>query len=474
MPRFLKRNPWLVAVFMLMLAALACDEYGPAKPFIKAVMVDKTKPGRAYAWLSFYTPAGEQKPTTGQTLLVYQTDDYGKTWQRSEFRFPDEIPQEYPLLIRDQAIRLEGRVVWTFPHRVFRDIFFYPDDTGYEFLYLLPAGKLSNSVADGVIYVAMGTEGVLVGHFEGAQPTWEHITWSLENSGIDALKPIKLTITDPAAISLIILMALLLPPLPLIHHYLLMRVWTYAMPDTRAAGGAAVVSLILSVGAAAAISVWLTDQNVDYYPMVAVMTVVTVLVSAVEGLVLMRDIGLRRRLWLALITALVALIVPIGVAAVWWLWTPIIFVLWGFETCRNAFSKKYAGFMRATEHPHGRWLTDRLALEAIVVSPIVMGILGVLCFRVIDWLRWDSLGIPAALLLFLAWGWFVQLYVAMRSEQLFMSGIVQNSTTPAVPMLRYSDHMISVLVWLGGAGVMAGVLFVAQSYVRGLFEMLVR
>jgi hypothetical protein len=85
----------------------------------------------------------------------------------------------------------------------------------------------SNSAAADTVYVAMGTEGVLVGSTPGSSSDQP---WRLTGTGIDLLNPLPLTLTDPLAVLGVILLALLVPPLPWIHAYLLSRVWVNLLP----------------------------------------------------------------------------------------------------------------------------------------------------------------------------------------------------------------------------------------------------
>ena len=479
MPRFLKRNPWLIALFMLMLATFACDDYAPPLPYIDGVLADPTTPGRAYAHLTYYTPYGEQLPPQGQTQMVqigYQTEDYGKTWQRSEFQFPEELPYAYPLTMTSQAVRFEDRTVWTFPRRTFRETFFYPNESGYDYRYIVPSGKLSNSAAGGVLYTAMGTEGVLVGRFDGSQPPWDKITWSLEHQGLAELNPLKLTVDDPAKIAQIILAALLFPPLALIHRYLLKRIWLYGTTHEDAGRGATIVSVILMVCAALAILIWLINVNTDYYPMVALMTVVTVLVSVIGGYVLMQQVEANYRRRLLTLTALVALIVPLGVASIWFAWPVIIFLLWGYMVYRRRYIYEYEVFLINTKHPKRRWVIDRLTLETIMLGCVIAGGM----FALLGWALLSSnalIGWPvtgAAIVVIVVGTLALRRYVEIRSRYLLPSDTLTEASAATLTVVNYRAHANSMLLWVLGTVLLSGVLFVAQLSIYSWLQTLLR
>jgi hypothetical protein len=343
---------------------------------------------------------------------------------------------------------------------------------GDDYPLLLPSGNLNNSAANGVIYIAMGTVGILVGRFEGDQPIWDRVNWSLETHGMDALTLNSLTIHDPSAIAGIIFVALLIPPLPLMHWYILQQVWVYGMPAQQASFGAAVVSWILCGCAAIAIIIWLTNVNTDYYPMVAVMTIVTVLVSVIAGFLLMRGIDLRFRLLLMLPTALVSLIVPIGVASVWWLWPLIIFLLLGFEMHRFKFTKDDAISLRMAGHPYSRWKLDRITLEAVLLGFSVAVILFVLLFWSLGSLGGLALPILALVVgLGIVEGKILRAYVTLRFNQLFAE---DTSPTQETTLINVSDYSNFTFAWVGGTALVASVLFIAQFFVQGWLRSLIR
>jgi hypothetical protein len=479
MLRFLRCNPWIIAVLMLVLATLACDDYAPPMPYIDMVLADPTTAGRAYAHLTFYTPYGEQLPPTAQTQMtqfVYQTDDYGRTWRISEFKFPDEFPYDYPLTMTSQAVRLDAQTLWTFPRRTFRETFFYPNDSGYDYRYIVPSGKLSNSTAEGVIYTAMGTEGVLVGRFDGSQPQWDRVTWSLEHAGIDTLKPIKLTVDEPAQIAQIILAALLFPPLALIHRYILKRIWLYGASNEDAARMATLVSVILMVCAVLAILIWLTNISTDYYPMVAVMTVVTVLVSVAGGYILMQPLEVSYRRRLLILTALVALIVPLGVASIWVAWPVIIFLLWGYMMYRRRYIYEYEVYLIKTKHPKRRWVLDRLTLETVMLGGVIAG----LVFGLLIWgllssysgIGWFVLGL--GIVIIVVGTMALRRYVEIRSRYLLPSDALTEANAATLAVISYRAHLNSMLLWVLGTVLLAGGVFFAQLSIYSWFQTLLR
>lgn len=202
----------------------------------------------------------------------------------------------------------------------------------------------SSSLADpGVIWVAMGTEGVLV----GPNPLVENPAardWTLTRNGINAIHYLPLSITRLDVVAGIVALGLFVPPLPLIHWLILSHVYMYAFQPReryKARLLAAAITGIITILAAAAIVFWLTNTIVDYYPIVAVMSGICVLLGVGGGVWISRkrnfsDLFIGR---MARASGWLSLIVPAGVASIWFLWPFIIFGTISFGIYRVAFAR---------------------------------------------------------------------------------------------------------------------------------------
>jgi hypothetical protein len=350
----------LIPVFFLILAALACDSPYYDPPHVSGVKADPDTPGRVYATvhdqMAQYNCAQKANATYDYTdceweeqgePYTYRSDDYGQTWQRVETQ--GEMVDGGAVVMDGEKLFHDGAAVWWFPRPGYRS-FFFDDDNGQRF-NLRHAGVDSRG-ADGALYVGMGTEGVLTFRTPNE--------WYLSAAGIAELTPSPLTVTNPADILKVVLLGLLVPPLPLIHAYLLTRVWLYVMTPRRAWTLALIVSTFLTALAGVAITIWVTDANTDFYPIVAVMSVITVLVSAVIGWAAAPAPQARS---VAYFTALFSLFVPIGVATVWIGWVFIIPTV----TTYAIFRRSYAVQLERNEGVTAGVL-DHLALASVGIA----------------------------------------------------------------------------------------------------------
>jgi hypothetical protein len=490
MLRFFRRHPWLIAVLMLALATLACDDGWPTLAYVKAVQADPQRPGTAYALIAnvrdMAASASANASSSGFTEVVYETRDAGQTWQPSEYRFPNDAPPPASLAISMQAeaLWIAQDDVWRFPRATFRSIF---HAEAYGYLYQLPYGQVSNSLGDRALYVAMGTEGVLVGRFDDEDTVkrgaWHQLRWGLGASGIRELNPIKLTFTNPQQIGAVILAALLFPPLVMIHSYVLRRVWGYAVRDEDAGHWALYVSLGLALAAGLSIAIWLVDVNLDFYPMVGVMTVVTVIAGLVTAFRLTHARPPAVRRWVLAATALASLIVPSGVAALWFLWPPILMLVWGYYIYRRLYADRLSIYLDKIAYPRPRWLLDRLTLQTIAA--------GVLCAMAMLVVAWLGLVLPVrssadtwlaliATVLLAVIG--IVAAVRAHANALLMRLLTAHphpapspAPTSSVPLpLGWSVHVNAVALWLLGTAIFSGVVFFAQSSVYSWFQTLLR
>jgi MFS family permease len=381
-PRPLRRFGWMLPLLMLALAALACDEpyYDPIQ--VRAVDTDTNVSGRVYATVG----------SANQLTATYMTDDYGANWRPAENTMLSSGANTHPLSMRSETIYLNtAEPLWTFPRRTFRD--FFLDDTANEYFSIPNWGAVSNVVADDAIFVAMGTEGVLVGPAPGTNAARE---WTLTSSGMELIDPLPLTITNPGAILGVILWGLLMPPIGFMHMFILRRVWAYLLPPPNARRFALIVSLILMALAGIAIAIWLTNINVTYYGMVGVMTAIVALTGMIITYWLARrrrtDFTRRQRWALVILAGLVSLIVPAGVAAIWVGWWAAFGALGGYFFYHRAYARYFeqrpqderrlAGEWTRSATPEeeseaekpSEWLLDRMTLETIIVIASVVAL----------------------------------------------------------------------------------------------------
>lgn len=364
------RYGWLIPLVMLAMAILACDEVYVPPPMVDRVEADVESQGRAYARVINigldYNSASTAK--VGE-IQGYETNNYGADWQHSEHEFVDKATSSFPMTMYREALELNGYTVWTFPRPIFRGIFY--DDSGVPSTarFQLPDGFVSNSVQDNVLYVAMGTQGVLVAKLDGNGFAQD---WKLTTKGIDALTPLPLNITSPSNLLGIIALILVVPPFALIHAYLLQRIWVYLLPPFEARRLALKVTAGLVVLAIIAAVIWLTNDRIDLYPIIGVMTLITVIVGVTVTLWLTQQhpVSDYTRKRVAIAAFLVSLIVPAGVAAIfamWWLVFGIVFCYWAYHRAYWRFIT-YDGLTPAGRLQ--RWRVDRLAIEMVLIITV--------------------------------------------------------------------------------------------------------
>ncbi len=380
----MRRYFWLIPVLFLALAMIACDGpyYEPVR--VKSVKADPQIPGKAYIVVSGSDPYGQINE--GKDFRkVYETTDYGETWKASAYPAFERTAPTYnydgqlsplyywsrsgPYSVGDGIYsRSEsgGKLVWQFPRGTFR-YFFAPEsdtETGQIYYRVDSSPDYDVSPADpNTVYIALGTEGVLVGPNPtnpGAAPR----SWKLSRNGIDTIRSLPLTITNSGAILGVILLGLLVPPLSCLHIWLLAQVYRYAFQDGEGREAyklAGIVTGSITVLAAIAIYIWLTDANTDYYPIVSIMTVICMALGAGAGVWISRKRNFsalfQRRM--AIAAVMVSLLVPAGVASIWFLWPVILAAVFAFGIFRRAVDRNLDRQNAAAT----RWAVDRAGME---------------------------------------------------------------------------------------------------------------
>ncbi len=471
------RYMWMIPIVLLVLAMLACDEVYVPPPMIDRVEVDDSVNGKAYITVVNVglTYTNSNTPSSGETV-AYESDDYGANWRHSEHIFAKSQTDRYAMEMYGEQLHFNGYSVWTFPRPVFRSVFY--DDSGFPstMRFELPQGKVANSGQGNVVYVAMGTQGVLVAKItaNGLAPDWK-----LSSRGIDALTPLPISITQPGTILGIIVLILCVPPFALIHAYLLQRVWVYLLPAVEARVMALKVTAGLVILAIIGCVVWLTSDRIDLYEVLAVLTGITVLVGTVATVLLAQKAGVtdytRNRLAVAAI--LVSLIVPGGAAAIfvmWWLVFGVVFCYWAYQRTYWRYVKQDE---LSAESRIQRWRVDRLAIEMVVViavgvvaNVIQVGFLQALMYRVggiASLISLLGIGLGVAGLYFL-----IRHYSRYRAKSILQL----NSDAPAKRELRLMsrDLWMHTVYWIIFAVVLTGATFFGQMTAYGWFTSLLK
>jgi hypothetical protein len=349
-----------VLVIYIILAVLDTldDDSSLVVNLVCEVRADPITPGTAYAALN-------QGWCNNGSRAYYVTRDYGQTW--SPVLDFNTIPwNEADMLVEgtsynQDVILYNEQPVWSLPRPTFRWMFF----PSTSIFYTSPLFWNSSAGVDATYY-AMGAFGVLV----GPNPPDAPGRWTITSSGLSELNPPALTFSNPLIIALITILGLTVPPLTWLHGWFIGQAWRYAYPEGEAdvaLAQAVRVARGITFLAAGAVVIWLTNINIDFYEIVALMTVLTVAIGIYEAWQLARRRHYSRgfTLRLALATALLSLIVPAGVAltTTGTGWPIILSALSLFIFLRQGFSDQIE-----REGGHAtRWQIDRIALELLIL-----------------------------------------------------------------------------------------------------------
>ncbi len=348
---------WMLPILMLILAALACDEPYIDPPHVVWVDVDANVPGHAFIYVTSETSAVD---------VYYETRDYGQHWSLTDQHPQGTHIDSPPFIMSGESLLMDGKAIWSFPRPIFR-FFFFDDSTLSGSQFRLPYGNVSASLQGDRLYVAMGTEGVLVGRLTTAGTL---VDWQLTSTGIDTIHPLPLTITEPAEILGVTAFALFVPPFALLHAFLLYCLWVYLLPRDRARRYAIFTSLGLMVVAAVGIVLWLTDMRTDYFPVVAVVAAITALTGVSLTLIFANEQpDAPQKIWLVLWSLLASLIVPAGVASIFTGWWAVYGVVLGYLFFRRVY---YRYFQPEDGIWRERWRVDLLALETVGISVLIL------------------------------------------------------------------------------------------------------
>ncbi len=436
---------WLIPIAMLILASLACDddEY-ILPPQITKVAADSAHPGQAFAVLD----GDRSLPVGDPNGIIYETEDYGQHWQHRTQTYDHVEWNSDPLTMKGETLYLNDRQIWSFPRPTFRQFFEYND--GFDSTFVLPQGDVSNALQGNTLYIAMGTEGVLVGHLDSNLTLTDCY---LSANGMSILHPAILTVTQPGSVLLISIVSLFVPPYALLHGFLLYSLWVYLMPRRKARLYTFLTTLGLMFVAAIGATVWLTDMNTDFYPVVAAVSAITVFVGVTLTLVFAAgkpDIPPIK--WLVVAAILISLIVPAGVAAIYLGWWAVYVLIFGYIFFRKAFSSYIKPYKKSWRE---RWLIDQLVLETIMVGMVVV----VICIPI----GAVSIGFApiisiAALVAFV---YATQRYAVYRLKA--------RAARQEILLLRPPFISIDVIVWMVMSVVASFVTLIAQGLLQSWF-----
>src|SRR3954467_11331988 len=101
---------WLIPVFFLILAIIACDAPYYDPPHVLSVAADPETSGRVYAAVG-----------TTETQSTYRSDDYGLTWKPSTRIVKPETTDGYSM--HGDSLTFGETVVWSFPRPIYRYFF---------------------------------------------------------------------------------------------------------------------------------------------------------------------------------------------------------------------------------------------------------------------------------------------------------------------------------------------------------------
>ena len=368
----------LLPLIMLALAALACNNNFtggvkfPLPLLVVNVAADTSIPGKAYTVVSdryqSYTNNTKYTP-----YIVYETTDYGQTWHETNKPFLDS-GSNVGCFMRGNDLYIGDKLVWSFPRPVFRSVFLFKPVGGDPFQ--LPANNLPLNAAfspadPSVLYILMGTEGVLVGPNPNS-PGAASRPWILTHNGMTDLHPHTLMINASNGSVFFAVGAIVALPF-LLYAWLLTQVWRYSFPANeqhRASALASALSIVLGVIAWLAVCVWLLDDRIEVSLVMATASVFIMMISS-SGLIAIwlarsRHFTNAFTLRFAFATGLLSLIIPMGIIGSLPAWVLIIFGVIGFMFYRGCTSR----YLERRSMTITQWSLDRLAMELTI--PILM------------------------------------------------------------------------------------------------------
>jgi hypothetical protein len=458
----------LLPFCFLALAALACDDvtYYDTR-YVSSVAADAERPGYVHVQVA------EMVGWYGETLVTetaYESQDYGASWQPVEAA-PKTAEPAYSLRWSGEQLMLDGAFVWAFPRAGFRDFFYdtanIGDDSSTIDYFVPNMGDAANAVSGDTLYVSAGTEGLLVGP---APNSGSNRAWELRQN-IPVLRPLPMGFSNPLTLAGVILAALLIPPLPLLHAFLLSRIWRYLMPARLAWRRALRLSLAFAGLAAAGILLWLLPFGLalDHWQLALAIGSIVVAVSVWRTVQYARAAGMNTRLAGGM-ALLFASVVPAGALAVWGLWWAVGIIVIGGGGMGWLAERQLRANGLIADPPTARatWQVDRMALEGFFISAIVIisaMIASGFVRAFIDYRTQDAMLLP----LIIAGGILLCVVINVRFATRIKT-LTASSAEVGTRPTRISTTLVGVVMAAGGTALFAVAVFIGQMGAASWFS----
>jgi len=470
----------LLPLIMLALAALACSP-PPPDPIYHVARVLKVSAnpqiaGTVYVWVEgqYITFTYSNLDNVVVPHKVYETTDYGQNWHETDKLFPDSV-SGISCFMRGEDLYIGDKLVWSFPRPVFRSIFFSHDADNKAFqlpVTNLPLDAAFSPADPSVLYIPMGTEGVLVGpnpNIAGAEAR----PWRLTHNGFIQLRPHALTI-NPSDDGLLFTVGAFVALPFLVYAWLLTQVWRYAFPadgQHRALALASALSIGLGVIAWLAIWVWLSDDRIEVPLFVAAASISAMMITTSSLIAIWlahsRHFTTAFTVRFALATAVLSLMVPVGIVGGLTAWVIIIFGIIGFMFYRRGVSH----YMETRHVTTTQWGLDRLSVELTILVFMLISPIGLMFTALSDTQFNSSLKFLGALVVVLSSLAGLTLYIKWRGQHMMLK-------KKAVPDLGLEDELplfqgnvwwntLSAISmgWIITAGSISIVLWIAQALI---------
>lgn len=221
-----------------------------------------------------------------------------------------------------------------------------------------------------VVVVVIMCGMVLVGRSTPAQPGFESGFWEYTTNTIRPTHP-----ASPFNTFIVTILAFLIPPLPLLHQHLLVRVYRYAFQPGEKQDWNNLSWMItgaISICAAVSIALWYNDQRVLFIRIVLVMTLICVVLGAGGAIWIGRKRAFSTRFifLLALAAGLVSLVIPFGVLGIYTTWPFVLIGIVGYMYGRHEnellFEREFATF--------SNWQLDSITLGGMGVMAICLAV----------------------------------------------------------------------------------------------------
>ena len=484
----------LLPLIMLALAALACSP-PPPDPIYHVARVLKVSAnpqiaGTVYVWVEgqYITFTYSNLDNVVVPHKVYETTDYGQNWHETDKLFPDSV-SGISCFMRGEDLYIGDKLVWSFPRPVFRSIFFSHDADNKAFqlpVTNLPLDAAFSPADPSVLYIPMGTEGVLVGPNPNS-PGVASRPWTLTHNGMTDLHPHTLMINASNGSVFFAVGAIVALPF-LLYAWLLTQVWRYSFPANeqhRASALASALSIVLGVIAWLAVCVWLLDERIEVSLVMATASVFIMMLSS-SGLMAIwlarsRHFTSAFTLRFALTTGLVSLVVPICVLGGLIAQVIITFGVIGFMFYRGCTSR----YLETRSATITQWGLYRLAIEitllvSFLLLPTAGMIFGVFGLNIFSVALGPSGQFAASLYVFVMSLMFTAGYVAWRGKHV----LIKKKAAPVIedgglvfqydgPLFQgvdwWSSIMINALGWVVVAGSVSILLIVVQGIVSFIY-----